>query len=192
MNPPSTSHIPGVDPVSTVSQRPADTPSPQAGIRAPVTLRSSELSVTCRPRRLVSADWSRPIAVGAGSVLARMSRYGPAVPGTLAPQTRSAPVRTGTSRHCPIRFIKINRIQERTLNPRVRGSSPWQRTRYDLGFYSRLFFIRPFCPRGCSRARTQQSGTCQKRPTWRPMRGHSAGTAPSRTPTPPGLTRPMV
>jgi len=143
MNPPSTSHIPGVDPVSTVSQRPADTPSPQAGIRAPVTLRSSELSVTCRPRRLVSADWSRPIAVGAGSVLARMSRYGPAVPGTLAPQTRSAPVRTGTSRHCPIRFIKINRIQERTLNPRVRGSSPWRRTRSEQALYvPALTFLR--------------------------------------------------
>ena len=25
--------------------------------------------------------------------------------------------------------------QERTLNPRVRGSSPWRRTRADLGLY---------------------------------------------------------
>ena len=31
--------------------------------------------------------------------------------------------------------------EQRTLNPRVRGSSPWRRTRSDLGFYdSRLFF----------------------------------------------------
>jgi len=35
-----------------------------------------------------------------------------------------------------------NRTPEpRTLNPRVRGSSPWRRTRTDLGFYhSRSFF----------------------------------------------------
>ena len=37
--------------------------------------------------------------------------------------------------------------EQRTLNPRVRGSSPWRRTRSDLGFYrSRSFFMRPVCP----------------------------------------------
>jgi hypothetical protein len=41
-------------------------------------------------------------------------------------------------------MIRIS--EQRTLNPRVRGSSPWRRTRSDLGFYySRLFFTRPFC-----------------------------------------------
>ena len=29
----------------------------------------------------------------------------------------------------------VNRTEQRTLNPRVRGSSPWRRTRYDLGLY---------------------------------------------------------
>ena len=42
-------------------------------------------------------------------------------------------------------------MQERTLNPRVRGSSPWRRTRSDLGFHHpRSFFACPFCPRVCS------------------------------------------
>jgi hypothetical protein len=37
------------------------------------------------------------------------------------------------------------------LNPRVRGSSPWRRTRFELGFYRpRLFFMCPFCPHVCS------------------------------------------
>src|ERR1700751_5917077 len=37
--------------------------------------------------------------------------------------------------------------EQRTLNPRVRGSSPWRRTRDDLGFYSsRSFFMCPVCP----------------------------------------------
>jgi hypothetical protein len=37
--------------------------------------------------------------------------------------------------------------EQRTLNPRVRGSSPWRRTRTDLGFHhSRSFFMCPVCP----------------------------------------------
>jgi hypothetical protein len=42
----------------------------------------------------------------------------------------------------------VNRTPEqRTLNPRVRGSSPWRRTRTDLGFCrSRSFLMCPVCP----------------------------------------------
>jgi hypothetical protein len=48
-------------------------------------------------------------------------------------------------------YRKKNRMQERTLNPRVRGSSPWRRTRSDLGLYrSRPFFMCPVCPHGGS------------------------------------------
>src|ERR1700689_1980350 len=37
--------------------------------------------------------------------------------------------------------------EQRTLNPRVRGSSPWRRTRADLGVYHfRAIFICPICP----------------------------------------------
>ena len=36
--------------------------------------------------------------------------------------------------------------EQRTLNPRVRGSSPWRRTRTDLGFCdSRSLFMCPVC-----------------------------------------------
>jgi hypothetical protein len=38
---------------------------------------------------------------------------------------------SGTSRY---QLRVKNRIEQRTLNPRVRGSSPWRRTRTDLGF----------------------------------------------------------
>jgi hypothetical protein len=45
--------------------------------------------------------------------------------------------------HAPLAQL----AEQRTLNPRVRGSSPWRRTRTDLGLYrSRLFFMCPFCP----------------------------------------------
>ena len=38
-----------------------------------------------------------------------------------------------------------------SLNPRVRGSSPWRRTRTDLGFHcSKSFFMCPVCPHVCS------------------------------------------
>jgi hypothetical protein len=41
--------------------------------------------------------------------------------------------------------------EQRTLNPRVRGSSPWRRTRSDLGFHHpRSFLMCPFCPHVCS------------------------------------------
>jgi hypothetical protein len=37
--------------------------------------------------------------------------------------------------------------EQRTLNPRVRGSSPWRRTRSDLGFYQfQVIFMCPVCP----------------------------------------------
>jgi hypothetical protein len=37
--------------------------------------------------------------------------------------------------------------EQRTLNPRVRGSSPWRRTRSDLGLYRfQVIFLCPICP----------------------------------------------
>jgi hypothetical protein len=66
--------------------------------------------------------------------------------------------------------------EQRTLNPRVRGSSPWRRTRSDLGFYdSRSIFY------GCSVvARAHGPGNpeaCQKRPVRHRIWGHGAGIA---------------
>src|SRR6516165_3715112 len=75
-----------------------------------------------------------------------------------------APVQTGSDRPSLVLFFtcqghifagtamkaqvvtRDHRTEQRTLNPRVRGSSPWRRTRTDLGFYySRSFFVRPVC-----------------------------------------------
>jgi hypothetical protein len=69
-------------------------------------------------------DWSRPIRVGAPSVLARKRRYAPVASGTRSPADSRPSAQHGTSRHSLIN----------SLNLRVRGSSPWRRTRSDLGF----------------------------------------------------------
>jgi hypothetical protein len=67
-------------------------------------------------------DWSRPIRVGAPSVLARKRRYAPVASGTRSPADSRPSAQHGTSRHSLIN----------SLNLRVRGSSPWRRTRSDL------------------------------------------------------------
>jgi hypothetical protein len=84
-------------------------------------------------------------------------------PGTLrqhpVPAVRRRCGRPGQNGSLPARaiissqqFKEHKRTEKRTLNPRVRGSSPWRRTRFDLGFYHpRAFFMCPFCPRVCSR-----------------------------------------
>jgi hypothetical protein len=91
--------------------------------------------------------WSRPIRARAGSALARMSRYSPSSPGIPAPQTQPPPVLNGTSRQYLAQFKKVNRIQELTLNQRVRGSSPSWRTRSDLGLCRfQVIFLCPICP----------------------------------------------
>src|ERR1700728_1007785 len=64
----------------------------------------------------------------------------PVQPGStrhFRPAISAAPALNGTSWHYLIQFKKINRIQELTLNPRVRGSSPWPRTGSDLGLPAR-------------------------------------------------------
>ena len=67
--------------------------------------------------------------------------------------------------HAPLAQL----AEQRTLNPRVRGSSPWRRTRTDLGFCrSRSFFMCPFCPRGGSvfarKSGPGRHGLVKKRP----------------------------
>ena len=83
----------------------------------------------------------------ARSVLARTRQYAPVAPGTRSPAYSRPSAQTGRSRHFLIHFKAINRTEQRTLNPRVRGSSPWRRTRDDLGLYQpRVFFLCPVCP----------------------------------------------
>jgi hypothetical protein len=54
----------------------------------------------------------------------------------------------------------LGALGQTTLNPRVRGSSPWRRTRIDLGFCRfRSFFMCPFCPHvGSALARELRPG----------------------------------
>ena len=87
--------------------------------------------------------------------------------------------------------------EQRTLNPRVRGSSPWRRTRTDLGFYeNQVIFSCPFCPHGCSmfaRVHGPSDRVLSKRPVRRLTRGQSPRNgAATSGPRRPGLTRPMV
>ena len=92
------------------------------------------------------------------SMFARMPRYGPAWPGMARYPQRGTDADDRTKRQLPARasifwqqLRENKRTEQRTLNPRVRGSSPWRRTRSDLGFHdSRSFFMCPFCPHVCS------------------------------------------
>jgi hypothetical protein len=96
-------------------------------------------------------QWSRPFRIDVCSVFARMPRYGAAGRGTHVTLPRRVAVQLRTSQHsCDSSFQKTF-SEHRTLNPRVRGSSPRRRTRSDLGFHdSRSLFMCPFCPHVCS------------------------------------------
>jgi hypothetical protein len=96
-------------------------------------------------------QWSRPFRIDVCSVFARMPRYGPAGRGTHVTLPRRVAVQLRTSQHSCDSSLQKTFSEHRTLNPRVRGSSPWRRTRSDLGFHdSRSFFMCPFCPHVCS------------------------------------------
>ena len=108
----------------------------------------STLADSGRNRRSLPIQWSRPIWFWCS-----------------LHACSDAPVRRDSARHYAVRFCPWSRdifagtgvkaqvvaeryrTEQRTLNPRVRGSSPWRRTRSDLGFcHSRSFFMCPFCP----------------------------------------------
>ena len=122
---------------------------------------------TARRTRLVRISWGASIPLGRHPVrLLHIGLY--LCVSTLAPCSLGCP---GTPRHhaAPAarreawrphkmagsglsgtvrQQIKENkRTKQGTLNPRVRGSSPWRRTRSDLGFHhSRLFLCVRFVP----------------------------------------------
>ena len=79
--------------------------------------------------------WQRPWA----------AQLRPTAPQSMRPIRRSGRSLL-TSARC-LRAPLAQLAEQRTLNPRVRGSSPWRRTRSDLGFYRpRSFFMCPVCP----------------------------------------------
>ena len=107
-------------------------------------------------------------------------RPGASVPGPKRPRWPSA---------SPIANRHAVHPGQRTLNLRVRGSSPWRRTRSDLGFYCpRLFFSCPFCPHVCSmfaRAHGPSNpGLVKNGPSRARCGGNRPGAAPSRMASP--------
>jgi hypothetical protein len=64
-----------------------------------------------------------------------MSRYDPVVADPKRHQGLRDAAQSGTSWHVPALAGTGKLIEQRTLNLRVRGSSLWRRTRFDLGFY---------------------------------------------------------
>jgi hypothetical protein len=82
-----------------------------------------------------------------------------AAPGRRQPPRDAHPIRRSgrsllTSGRCQ-RAPLAQLAEQRTLNPRVRGSSPWRRTCDDLGFYDpRSFFCAPGLSRFPTRARS--------------------------------------
>jgi hypothetical protein len=76
-------------------------------------------------------------------------------PGRGQPLRDGRPIRPSgrsllTSARCQ-RAPLAQLAEQRTLNPRVRGSSPWRRTHDDLGFSPlQVIFMCLFCPRGRS------------------------------------------
>ena len=64
-------------------------------------------------------------------MFARLSRYHMIVPGTRRQENWRSRGQNGIARHCAV----VAERKTAALNPRVRGSSPWRRTRTDLVFY---------------------------------------------------------
>ena len=96
------------------------------------------------------AYWYRPVRTDVCSMSARMPRYPPTTSGTRS----AAPIRetgqNGSSRHVLSLFDSSSRgrnEQSSALNPRVRGSSPWRRTRhlFTWSFITSRSFLCPVC-----------------------------------------------
>lgn len=104
--------------------------------------------------------WSRPARNDVRSMFARMSRYAPAARGIRSPlriQATAQNGRPGSYRHRSTPVQGKNRTEERTLNPRVRDSSPWRRTRDDLGVLSlQVIFVTRRTPAPWRRARRRR------------------------------------
>jgi hypothetical protein len=106
---------------------------------APVTYTiTSNRTTPCRPiPRRPRLWWSRPMPADGCSMVARMPRYASAASGIRSAQRIPANGQNSSSRHVLSFFDSSSerRIEQSSaLNPRVRGSSPWRRTRSDLGF----------------------------------------------------------
>jgi hypothetical protein len=159
-------------------------------LRCPDLFPKAGNTVRNGPLRHIGLDLSGRHAC---SVLARARRYAPVSSGTHSPVDSRIAVQSGRSRYYLTVSIQINRTEQRTLNPRVRGSSPWQRTWDDLGLYRpRVFFCVWFVPlfwpcslRACSVVECWARVGLSKRTDWsRPAIGTPSDAATQREGTP--------
>ena len=110
--------------------------------------------------------WSRPAHDDVCSMFARMSRYGPVTGGTTRHPVSRFAVQPGRSQHFPALSDTAYTAEQRTLNLRVRGSSPWRRTHSELGLYPfRALSCSPFRGHGCSTV-ARQSGPSTTTAPW--------------------------
>ena len=155
---------------------------PGKRVPGPASRGSFQATAAQRPRAPRSAR-----ASAAGPTALR-SRASPVVSNPIRMPRRS--LLTSACSQAPLAQL----AEQRTLNPRVRGSSPWRRTRSDLGFYKAqvIFFVSVLSP--CLLARTDPAIRVLSK-TARPA--PDAGQSPRNRAVSygrrrPGLTRPMV
>jgi hypothetical protein len=127
-----------------------------------------------------AASWRRPAAATPDDLTAAASQALTVVSNPIRMARRS--LLTSACSQAPLAQL----AEQRTLNPRVRGSSPWRRTRTDLGFYKdQVVFSCPFCPHVCSMfARAHgpsDPGLVKNGPSGARCGGNRSGAASSRT-----------
>ena len=121
----------------------------------------------------------RPARATAAGPTALVSQASPVVSNPIRMARRS--LLTSACSQAPLAQL----AEQRTLNPRVRGSSPWRRTRTDLGFYKlQVIFSCPFCPHVCSTFARERGpsnpGLVKNGPSEAPCGGTLPGFAPLR------------
>jgi hypothetical protein len=128
------------------------------------------------------AQWSRPMPARGCSVVARMPRYAPAPSGIHSESRIPATGQNGSSRHVLALFDSSSRrINEhssglliRGFGVQVPGGAPVLTWDFITSGHFYVSVLSTWLLRGCSRARTQQSGACQKRVARRRIQGHES------------------
>jgi hypothetical protein len=140
------------------------------------------------------AQWSRPMAAHGCSMVARMPRYAPAPSGIRSESRIPETGQNDSSRHVLSLFDSSSRrISEQSSGLLIRGFGvqvPGGAPVLTWGFTAPGHFfgsvLSPWLLRGCSRARTQQSGLVKNGPAGT----RSGGMRPRRRTSVPGRRRP--
>jgi hypothetical protein len=122
-------------------------------------------------------------------MFARMPRYAPAASGIRSATRMRATGQNGSSRHMLVLYNSSSRrISEqvselliRGFGVQVPGGAPSLTWGFIVPGHFYMSVLSPWLLRGCSRARTQQSGLVKNGPPGARCGGIRPGTAPSRT-----------